>query len=207
MQVKLIGFTRGTDFEDPERLVEFAGRVCHRSEEKMGNDSQREFIAKLKQWGHLSPLEHISATFFIRGISRACSHQLVRHRLASYSQQSQRYVDESSFEYVTPPSVNGKEKEKIFRETMEIIKDQYGRLVAAGVPQEDARYLLPNACSTAIVVTMNARELRHFFQLRLHPSAQWEIREMAKTMLSLVKERAPSLFEDIYAKYLGDHPA
>ena len=207
MEVRLIGFTSGLDFEDPEKLVEFAGRVCRHSQNNMAGDSHREFIGKLKQWGHLSPLEHVSATFFISGISRACSHQLVRHRLASYSQQSQRYVAESSFEYVTPPSVNGKEKEKIFNETMEIIKNQYRRLVDAGVPQEDARYLLPNACATAIVVTMNARELRHFFKLRLHPSAQWEIREMAKSMLSLVQERTPTLFEDIYAKYLGDHPS
>lgn len=203
MEVTLIGFTKGVEGQEPEKLVEVAGRICHRSEDKITGDSQVGLIQKLKEWGHLSPLEHVSFTFLVSGISRACSHQLVRHRLASYSQQSQRYVSESNFEYVTPPSVDNDEKQKIFHDTMDLIRQQYQRLVALGVKKEDARYVLPNACGTSLVVTMNARELLHFFELRLHRSAQWEIREMAGRMLALAHERAPTIFAEIYARHIG----
>lgn len=201
MEVTLLAFTRGVEGQEPEKLVEAAGRICHRSEDKVTEKSHVGFIEKLKGWGHLSPLEHISFTFLVAGISRACSHQLVRHRLASYSQQSQRYVSESNFDYVTPPSIDNDEKRKIFHDTMDILRQQYQRLVALGVKKEDARYVLPNACATSLVVTMNARELLHFFQLRLHPSAQWEIREMAGKMLALAHERAFTVFAETYAKF------
>lgn len=146
--------------------------------------------------GHESVLEHWSATFAIEGISRACSHQLVRHRLASYSQQSQRYVNMGEFEYVIPESIENwncvNEYEYIIGEIQHI----YDHLVRMGVPEEDARYILPNACCTNIVVTMNGRQLRKFFMLRCCNRAQWEIREMANLMLAEVKQVAPIIFEN-----------
>lgn len=161
--------------------------------------------------GHESVLEHCTFTFAIGGISRACSHQLVRHRMASYSQQSQRYVKMDEFEYVTPESFmttvtddywntessdNSTLASEEFESLMEVIGELYERMIRAGIPEEDARYVLPNACTTNIVVTMNARELRHFFNLRCCNRAQWEIRELADRMLELCKETCPILFED-----------
>ena len=147
--------------------------------------------------GHESVLEHWSATFAIEGISRACSHQLVRHRLASYSQQSQRYVNMEGFEYVTPESIENWNCVNEYEYIMGEIQHIYNHLVKMGVPEEDARYILPNACCTNIVVTMNARELRHLLGMRLCKRAQWEIRELAERMLELLKEECPELFEDI----------
>ena len=147
--------------------------------------------------GHLSPIEHVSFTFGIEGISRACSHQLVRHRVASYSQQSQRYVKEEQFDYVIPPSIKQDpalvgEFEKCMAEAQENYTKVLKRLEELGYKgeagQQDARYLLPNAAETKIVVTMNARELLHFFRVRCCNRAQWEIREMADRMLALVKK-------------------
>ena len=160
--------------------------------------------------GHESVLEHWSATFAIEGISRACSHQLVRHRLASYSQQSQRYVNMDGFEYVTPESISRRRDGdsdpyfylQEYEHLMAEISKLYKGMVDAGIPEEDARYILPNACCTNIVVTMNARELRHFFGERLCTRAQWEIREMAEKMLDEVKKVAPVLFENVGPKCL-----
>ena len=160
---------------------------------------------------HDSVLEHWSATFAIEGISRACSHQLVRHRLASYSQQSQRYVNMDGFEYVTPKSIRAEDYDMVmveyegeeecaeyaFFDIMRRISALYKELIKNGVPEEDARYILPNACCTNIVVTMNARELRHFLGVRLCKRAQWEIRELAERMLECLKEECPELFEDV----------
>lgn len=146
---------------------------------------------------HDSVLEHWSATFAIEGISRACSHQLVRHRLASYSQQSQRYVNMGGFEYVTPESIENWNCVNEYEYIMGEIQHIYNHLVKMGVPEEDARYILPNACCTNIVVTMNARELRHLLGMRLCKRAQWEIRELAERMLELLKDECPELFEDI----------
>lgn len=147
--------------------------------------------------GHESVLEHVSFTFKISGISRACSHQLVRHRLASYSQQSQRYVSEHSFEYVIPESIkkDGRADEQ-YSWAMKVIQKVYDDLVAHGIPKEDARYVLPNACTTSLIVTMNARELRHFFGLRCCNRAQWEIRDVANIMLAECKRVAPDIFTD-----------
>jgi len=146
--------------------------------------------------GHYSILEHWSATFAIEGVSRALLAQLTRHRIASFSVMSQRYVNMDDFKYVTPETV----KESIYtsepyRELMEQIDALYHTLTAHGVPEEDARYILPNACCTNIVMTMNARELRHFFSLRCCNRAQWEIRELAEKMLEECKDVAPKLFD------------
>jgi thymidylate synthase (FAD) len=142
----------------------------------------------------MSPIEHVSFSFGIEGISRACSHQLVRHRVASFSQQSQRYVKEEAFDYITPPSITERAFAPMFHRAMERAQEEYTKLIEAGVPAEDARFLLPNACETKIVVTMNARELLHFFRVRTCNRAQWEIRGMAKQMLALCKEAAPVIF-------------
>ncbi|HDN05813.1 MAG TPA: FAD-dependent thymidylate synthase, partial [Candidatus Bathyarchaeota archaeon] len=141
---------------------------------------------------------HACFTFSIEGVSRAMTHQLIRHRIASYTQQSQRYVTYNTLEnYVTPPSIrNNKEAKKLFDETLAKISEVYQKLLRMNIPKEDARFILPNAAKTNIIVTMNARELRHFFNLRCCMRAQWEIREVAIEMLRQVKKVAPALFEN-----------
>lgn len=155
--------------------------------------------------GHHSALEHASFTFAVDGISRACSHQLVRHRLASYNQQSQRYVRfGTGDDFVVPPNIDVvPEARAVFMEAMEQARDAYDRLVEIGLDQgysnetvqEDARFVLPNAAETKIVVTMNARELRHFFRVRCCRRAQWEINRLAWAMRHLATLVAPTLFE------------
>jgi thymidylate synthase (FAD) len=145
--------------------------------------------------GHTSVVEHTCFTFAISGVSRSLTHQLVRHRIASYSQQSQRYVNLSNPQYVVPPTIAGNsEMSAEYRATMELIWRQYNALLQLGIPAEDARYVLPNATCTNILVTMNARELLHFFELRCCLHAQWEIRELADAMLDEVKQVAPTIF-------------
>lgn len=194
---------------DPERSISAAARLCYSPaniEQVISADVNDDsaFLEKLVAVGHLSPIEHASFTFAIEGISRACSHQLVRHRLASYSQQSQRYVgEEEGFTYIIPPAI--KENEKLrghFEHLMEESQNAYRFLVqeltdkgsSLESAREDARFVLPNAAETKIMVTMNARELLHFFSMRLCNRAQWEIRDMAFQMLKLVKAIAPTLF-------------
>lgn len=159
--------------------------------------------AKNRRWlgnplasGHHSVIEHASYTFSIEGMSRSASHQLVRHRMASYSQLSQRYVDMKNADYVIPASIAADpELEARYRELMERIWDEY-RYLSKKVPAEDARYVLPNACTTNITVTMNARELLHFFELRTCRRAQQELREIADEMLRLVREVSPFIFRN-----------
>ena len=188
---------------EPEKLVAAAARLCYSpksADELMENftpDKVESFVRKLVSLGHESPMEHVSFTFAIDGISRACSHQLVRHRIgASYSQKSQRYVKENQFDYVTPPKIAGKpELAAKFDRAMADMQSVYQELVQAGVPAEDARFVLPNAASTSFVLTMNVRSLWHFFELRCCTRAQWEIRALANAMLTEVKKVAPLLFE------------
>ena len=197
MKVTLLTYT-----PDAEKAVAAAARLCYSATDAcdlydgMDDEKAEKLLQKLVKSGHYSPFEHASFTFAIDGISRVCSHQLVRHRLASYSQKSQRYVKEKAFDYVVPLSILrykiGFHKCVVL---MQQIQTCYDELVEAGIPAEDARYLLPNACETNIVVTMNARELRHFFTLRCCSRAQWEIREVAREMLRLAQEAAPLLFE------------
>ncbi len=197
MKVTLLTYT-----PDAEKVVAAAARLCYSPTdasdlfEGMDEDKAERLLQKLVKSGHYSPFEHANFTFAIDGISRACSHQLVRHRLASYSQKSQRYVKEKAFDYVVPASIRrDEERLKKYEALMQQIQECYDELVEDGVQAEDARYLLPNACETNIVVTMNARELRHFFGLRCCTRAQWEIRAMANAMLKAVQEVAPLLFE------------
>ena len=173
------------------------------------DDNKKALKAALKS-GHKSILEHAVYTFEVKGVSRALTHQLVRHRIASYSQQSQRYVNMDGFDYVMPESIEyaviedndteGGDHSYYGYEAYEMLMDEisklYKLLIDRGVPEEDARYILPNACTTNIIVTMNARSLLNLFRYRICERAQWEIRELAEKMLKICKEVSPTIFED-----------
>lgn len=198
MKVKLICHT-----PEPERTVAMSARLCYspvgaeQLAENMSNEQVDKLVQKIVELGHASTMEHVSFTFAIEGVSRVLTHQLVRHRIASYSQQSQRYVGEHDFEYILPPSVAANEKARTkFTALMDQIRSAYDELVDLGIPKEDARYCLANATETKIVVTMNARTLLHFFQVRCCMRAQWEIRCMAELMLAEVRKVAPLLFKN-----------
>ncbi len=199
IKVKLIAYT-----PEPERVIAAAGRSCYSKEptdilmETMSENDRKKLIPTLVKMGHHSVIEHAVFTFAISGVSRVTTHQLVRHRIASYSQKSQRYVKEKNFDYVEPPKIQkNEEAHRIFTEAMKYLSDAYAKLVKLGIPKEDARYLLPNATQSHITVTMNARELLHFINLRMAPSAQWEIRILARLMLEEVRKVAPTVFENI----------
>jgi len=205
METKLIAVT-----PDPERVCALAMRSCHTPEpahriEDMTDDIVVRMIVSARKIKHFSVLEHANFTFSIGGVSRALTHQLVRHRVASYSQQSQRYVKMDKPTYVMPPSVIEMDNKEgpawvntsapdIFDLMMEDAWENYNILIDMGMKPEDARFVLPNACTTNIVVTMNARELLHFFHLRCSKHAQWEIRRMANEMLEQCREVAPNIF-------------
>lgn len=189
---------------EPELTIALAARLCYSQvdiealKEKLSGADIKTFLDKIMSLGHQSVLEHASFTFGVDGISRVTSHQLVRHRVASFSQQSQRYVSHKErFAVVTPPTIaENPEHSRLFEAQVAALHAAYGALVEAGVPAEDARYLLPNATETKIIITMNARELLHFFGVRCCERAQWEIRAMAVEMLRLVKPVAPTVFEN-----------
>lgn len=216
VKVKLIAHT-----PNPENIIAASAKLCYSSagidsiQEKLTEEKQQKFLEMLMSLGHESPIEHVSFTFGIEGVSRSLTHQLVRHRIASYSQQSQRYVQLKQFEYIVPPAIeNNEEAKKIFVEAMEKSQKSYDDLVKILIEKyveegmdekiaqkkaiEDARYVFPNACETKIIATMNARTLMNFFHHRCCERAQWEIRELADKMLKEVKEVAPILF-----KYAG----
>lgn len=222
MKVKIIAYT-----PNPEEVVASAAKLCYSKvgvdeiQENLTEDGIEKFVSMLSAIGHHSPLEHCTFTFAVEGISRACSHQLVRHRIASYSQQSQRYVKLDKFDYIIPTAIENNEFAKdIFLNAMEqdqkayngiveelmneyiassgytlasIPKSEYNRLEKLAI--EDARYVFPNACETKIVFTMNVRTLMNFFTHRCCDRAQWEIRDLANEMLIQVKEIAPTLFK------------
>ena len=212
MKVKIL--THTPNLED---VITSAGKLCYSkvgvdeiSKKSTKEDTER-FVKMLSDMGHHSPLEHVSFTFAVEGVSRALTHQLVRHRIASYSQQSQRYVNlEETFDFVYPNAIINEGLSSEYAEIMDYIHSKYVDLtqkleekyLAKGMDKrsankkaiEDARYVLPNACETKIVVTMNARTLLHFFEKRCCSRAQWEIREMANKMLKLCNEISPTLF-------------
>lgn len=197
MRVVLLSYT-----PNPEKVVAAAIRQCRSTAGadklmvELSDDDVKRLIKQCIEMGHLSPIEHASFTFLIEGISRVTSHQLVRHRIASYSQQSHRVVKIDSDNFIIPPSIESNEEaKKIFTETLKNCMNCYEELLKLGIPREDARYIVPQAVGTSIVVTMNARELLHFFNLRLNVDSQWEIREMAKLMLREVLKVAPTIFE------------
>lgn len=219
MQVKLIAITRYLSQDGaPEALIEHAGRICYQSEKAVNSaagdlDVTARFIQRRLQEGHESIIEHASASFEISGISRACSHQLVRHRLASYSQESQRYVDmsrqcEASQDYVIPPDIaNDPEAMTIWSESVGQLATIYQRLRKRGIKKEDARFLLPNATATRLVMTANFRELLHIFKLRISPEAQWEIRALCVRMLEAVYPHAPNVFGLLRDQLRETHPS
>lgn len=217
MNVKLLSHT-----PNPEAVIASAARLCYSSatiddlmKKSEDGESTRKYIDMLMSLGHESPIEHVSFTFGIEGISRACSHQLVRHRIASYSQKSQRYVNETQFEYVTPEAVASDPVTKdVYDETMQLLQGRYDfirtgliqKYVKDGMDEkaaekkanEDARMILPNACCTSIIVTMNIRSLFNFFKHRCCNRAQWEIRVVANEMFRQCMSVAPNIF-----KYAG----
>ena len=201
-----------------ENVIASSGRLCYSKVgvnellQKHSKEDNERFIKMLADMGHHSPPEHVSFTFAVEGVSRALTHQLVRHRIASYSQQSQRYVNlDKTFDYTMPPSIEKNEvTTTVFENAMKDIKRYYDYLVDSleesyisnGMNKreankkaiEDARYVLPNACETKIVFTMNVRTLLHFFEKRCCSRAQWEIRNLANEMLRQCKEISPILF-------------
>ena len=202
MNIELISIT-----QNAEEVIEKAGRTCYQSEPKEGYVTGK-LIRSLIKSEHLSVLEHASATFKISGVSRALTHQLVRHRLCSYSQQSQRYVNEKQFDYVIPPSIKDLEDKlsdgdkdangvKDFENDMKIIQAMYDKWKARGLKNEDARFVLPNACCTEIVMTANMREWRAIFKVRCDKHAQWEIRCLCNLILASLYDNCPNIFEDL----------
>ncbi len=185
-----------------EKVVATAARLCYAAIDcrtligSADSAGDCHLIGEVLDRGHHSVLEHAVFTFAIEGVSRALTHQLVRHRLASYAQQSQRYVSfAEGFPYTIPPSIAARpELAALFSRAMAQAAACYRELREAGIAAEDARFVLPNAAHTRIIVTMNARELRHFFRLRCCRRAQWEIRELALKMLQKVLAVAPALF-------------
>ena len=193
---------------DPDEIVALGARLCYAQadveslRERVEAKDQQAFVERVMERGHLSVTEHASFTFAVEGVSRALLAQLTRHRIASFSVQSQRYVSMADgFDYVVPPSISalGADAEAEFVRQMEQMHAWYcqwqEKLGGAGESaNQDARFVLPNAAATRLLMTMNARELMHFFELRCCNRAQWEIREMAWQMLACCREAAPALF-------------
>ena len=188
---------------DPDKSVALSARLCYSPvgvtelQEKMSDEEAARLVRMLVRMGHFSPIEHVTFTFAIEGVSRVLTHQLVRHRIASYSQQSQRYVKAQNFETIMPPAIAAVPEAKTkFEACMQNLQDLYNDLTDNyGIANEDARYVLPNAAETKIVCTFNARSLYKFFNLRCCNRAQWEIRELAWKMLMECRKVAPVLFE------------
>lgn len=222
MKVTLIAHT-----PEPEKVIATAAKLCYSSSDigslrdGLTEEKTESFINMLASIGHESPMEHVSFTFGIEGVSRACTHQLVRHRIASYSQKSQRYVNEDGFEFITPPEIAEVPEARVeFERQMSSIVDSYHKIAeiltqkhtktfleqgmdekdactkAKKKAYEDARFVLPNACETKIVVTMNVRSLFNFFKHRCCNRAQWEIKAVADEMLRICCEIAPNVFKN-----------
>lgn len=212
MNVKLLEMS-----QNAIALIYVACRQCY--SEKFAGDvfadatvdlkKQEEFVKSIVASGHMSPLEHVKFTFAVQGVSRALTHQLVRHRLASYSQQSQRYVKEKDFDYIIPPAIeNNPEAKNEFEKLMNTIQQSYTKLllflgqdnIKGELANQDARFALPQAAETKIVVSMNCRELLHFFEHRCCSRAQWEIRQLANKMLEICQKELPAVFFEAGAK-------
>ena len=205
MNVQLLAHTPA-----PEQLVAASAKLCYSAASiadlaAIEADKAAEFIGKLPE-AHQSPFEHVSFTFGIEGVSRAMLAQITRHRIASFSVQSQRYVEMGHFGYVIPQTIaENDEALDEYQHLMYLVQIVYNKLTELGIPAEDARFVLPNACETRMIVTMNARELLHFFSLRCCKRAQWEIRAVADEMLRLCKEVAPEIFAKAGAGCVRGH--
>lgn len=220
LHVELLQYTK-----EPEKIISAAAKLCYSSSgvkdvlDGLDKEKVEKFLKMLMDLGHESPIEHVSFTFGVEGVSRSLLAQLTRHRIASYSVKSQRYVREGQFEFVTPPAIaddaeahalylaSMKQAQKTYNELAEKLSARYlAEFLETGIPEkkaqsmaekkaiEDARFVLPNACETKLIMTMNARSLLNFFHHRCCSRAQWEIRALADEMLRLVKEVAPTLF-------------
>ena len=199
MTIELVAST-----PNPELVIANAARTCYDSKEK-DLESSRKMIKAIVKSGHESCVEHATATFRLSDVSRVLTHELVRHRLLSFSQRSQRYVKENEPSYVIPDVLvdDNTTNQKMllardtFEKAMQSAWDAYSLLLSYGLKPEDARFALPTACTTEIVVSGNFREYRNFLKLRLSPRAQWEIRKAAHIILDKLYEIAPSCFEDL----------
>ena len=196
MKVKLLAYT-----PDPEKVIAAAARCCYSNDDPdklldgLTDEKAGKFLRKLMESGHFSALEHASFTFSISGVSRSFLAQVTRHRLASFSVRSQRYCSMSDAGNIEPSAIKGDPvTHEHFHDAMDAARSYYQHILSHGIKKEDARFVLPEATSTSMVVTMNARELLHFFSLRCCTRAQWEIRDAANEMVRLVKEVAPVLF-------------
>ncbi len=202
LKVELIAYSLPKD-GNVDKLVAESGAISHAPHFRELNEERvKNLIELLKKLGHESVFEHACFTFRVEGISRVCTHQLVRHRLASYTQQSQRYVKLKNPKFIVPESIMDSNFSEEYLELLEKASELYRKMVEGGIRKEDARFALPQSIETKIVITMNARELRHFIVLRCDESAQWEIRAMAREILRLAYEVSPILFQDLYDKYL-----
>lgn len=223
INVQLLAYT-----PEPEKTIACAAKLCYSPAEidtikdGLTDEKTASFIDMLSTIGHESPIEHASFTFGIEGVSRSLLAQITRHRMASFSVQSQRYVAENAFEFVLPPEIESipeakeeylkamKEDQEHYNRLTEMLKEKhYADFIAQGVSEkaakskaekkaiEDARFVLPNACTTKMVCTMNARSLKNFFSIRCCNRAQWEIRELATLMLAEVRKVAPHIFANM----------
>lgn len=199
-EVKLLGITRPVDEQvsTVEQHIERAARECYRSEGKMDAASNVRFLRGIILRGHESVLEHASATFRVLGGSRAYTHEQVRHRLLSFSQQSQRYVSEENFRAIVPPEIAANEEAlTVFADFLVHAGRAYTKLKQLKLRNQDARFVLPNAVESGIVISGNLREWRHVIATRCHPSAQWEIRRICGLMLKELMKHAPTVFGDL----------
>lgn len=206
---KILGIMVPCNGKDCLELIELCGRTAYQSRDKISEDSAKKFVEMLRKLGHESVLEHSAMTVEFNNVSRGFTHELVRHRLASYTQESTRYVDESDFKVVVPPDKdfneklvklelnNEKEIEVSFKEWIEMNEKMYRGLRAKGWNPQDARQVLPIGIKAQIVITANFREWRHIFKLRTNPNAHWEIRSVMKNLLDEVKDKIPIIFDDI----------
>lgn len=220
MKVELLAHT-----PNPEKVIACSAKLCYSNShiddlyDGLTDENSANFVEKLASFGHASPVEHVSFTFGIEGVSRTLLAQITRHRIASFSVQSQRYVKLDQFEYITPPEIEKNPQAKeVFVDMMNkdleayiklsdiLSKQHFDELVKSGIAEkkaaqmaekkanEDARFVLPNACETKMIVTMNARSLMNFFAHRCCDRAQWEIKDLADEMLKIVYKIAPTLF-------------
>ena len=209
IEVKLISHPLET-----ELIAKMAAVICYTKEHRFNEVKQTaelkpaEYLRKIIKDGHTSILEHNIFVFYVSGISRVTSHQLVRKRIASFSQQSQRYVNAENFKYVIPETIKNSELTEEYEKIINSNFDFYQKMVDEGVPKEDARFILPNATSTQLIVSMNAHALIDFFVKRICQRSQWEVRQLAETMLEEVKKVAPTIFKDVgaYCDFFGYCP-
>jgi len=206
---RILGIMTGMDGENPLQLIEVAGRTAYQSRDRISDESAAKFVKMLRDRGHESVLEHSCMSVEFNDVCRGFTHELVRHRLAAFTQESTRYVDESDFKVVIPPDKDADEKlvelnlpngEKIkvsFKEWMDLNEQMYRGLRRMEWVPQDARQVLPIGIKSQIVLTANFREWRHIFKLRTSPAAHWEIRRVMTNLLKDVKKRVPVIFDDL----------